>query len=415
MEKRFNNRRPLLAQLSNCGLEFDQKLMRALEVSASKPNLGPEDRGFPDSYLTLALYRLNSVLTSLVDLDETRYNLFHEYKLAPRCDVNEVIPGDRLCDVLNKAVETNASGKTLGAGHFLKAIVSLTLDQEAYEAPGFVNQVIHNTFSAETLLWGLGHDAWTPVEKVPELRQILGSLDGRNAVDDVQYMMTYQKGQMVIRPTSELGSFAMAAGNGGIAHRKGILTHFKDQFAPVTPDEILELEDLINNQRVKEAELQRFFEQHPQFLRMWDYREVFPHVYLTREDEGPLIPDFVLLDRDLQKAMIVDLKLPNAKTVVAKKNRDRFSSLILDARSQLLEYKDWFEDSTNREKLKTQFGMEVFRPSLGVVVGSSREFASDYQKQKLRAQYADVEVVTYNDVVKSAARRMTLVNSATRS
>jgi hypothetical protein len=84
--------KPLLAQLKSHGLEFDQKLSRALEISASQPDIEPEDQGFPDSYLTLALYRLNTILTRLVDLDESRFNIFHEYKLAPKCDPTKVIP-----------------------------------------------------------------------------------------------------------------------------------------------------------------------------------------------------------------------------------------------------------------------------------------------------------------------------------
>ena len=88
--------RPLLQQLDSQGLEFDQKLALALKVSASKPDVEPEDCGFPDSYLTLALYRLNSVLTQLVDLDESRLNVFQEYKIAPPCSPAEVVPGNRL-------------------------------------------------------------------------------------------------------------------------------------------------------------------------------------------------------------------------------------------------------------------------------------------------------------------------------
>ena len=91
---------PLLAQLESQGLEFDQKLRRAFEVSASKPDLDPEDIGFPDSYLTLALYRLNSVLSSVVTLDESRLNLFHDYKKAEPCSPEQVRPGFRLCRVL---------------------------------------------------------------------------------------------------------------------------------------------------------------------------------------------------------------------------------------------------------------------------------------------------------------------------
>lgn len=43
----FSPREPLLAQLNESGFEYDQNLNRALEISASKPDISPEDRGFP--------------------------------------------------------------------------------------------------------------------------------------------------------------------------------------------------------------------------------------------------------------------------------------------------------------------------------------------------------------------------------
>jgi hypothetical protein len=318
----------LLRQLARHGFELDQKLMRALEVSASNPDLDPEDSGFPDSYLTLALYRLNSVLTQIVDLDESRYNLFHEYKLAPACSPADVRPGKRLCRVLQRAIELASPGKTIGAGHFLRAVVSLTLDQAAEPAYGYPGMVIHETFSAETLLWGLGYTAWTPVEQAPEVRDVLTALHGHSPIDDIQYLMTLEDKRLVLRPTSFLDTFRMASSPGRTSDRLALLTHLRDRYAAVTPDELLELEDLINDRHLTEQDLQRFFELHPQFLRLWDHREVFPQVYLTREDDGPLIPDFLLLDRELQRSLVVDLKLPNAKTVTVRKNRERFSALL---------------------------------------------------------------------------------------
>ena len=168
----------------------------------------------------------------------------------------------------------------------------------------------------------------------------------------------------------------------------------------------------INSPKARELDLQRFFELHPQFLRMWDFREVFPQVYLTREDAGPLLPDFLLLDRDLNKATLLDLKLPSAKTVVDKPNRERFSALVDEARSQLLEYRDWFEDAHNRATIKDRFGMEIYRPRLGVVIGSSAEFESSFQRQKLASRYPDIEVATYDDILAHARRRLALVKSA---
>ncbi len=410
----FTDKAPLLRQLVKHGLEFDQKLMRALEVSASNPDLAREDTGFPDSYLTLALYRLNSVLTQIVDLDESRYNLFHEYKLAPACSPADVRPGNRLCRVLERAAELASPGKTIGAGHFLKAVVSLTLDQAAIPAHGFPGMVIHDTFSAETLLWGLGHTAWTPIERAPEVRDVLTALDGRSPIDNVQYLMMIENKRLVLRPASVLGTYRMTASPTRESDRLALLTHLKDRYAAVTPDELLELEDLINSPSSAEQDLQRFFEFHSQFLRLWDHREVFSQVYLTREDDGPLIPDFLLLDRELHKSVVVDLKLPTARTVTARKNRERFSALVEEARAQLLEYRDWFEDAGNRQSMKERFGMEIYRPRLAVIIGSTAQFASGYQRQKLQSRYPDVEIATYDDIVNYARRRLSIIKDATR-
>jgi hypothetical protein len=410
----FRQGRPLLSELNRNGLEFDQRLMRALEVSASRPNLKPEDSGFPDSYLTLALYRLNSVLSRVVELKDQRFNLFHEYRLAPRCRREQVVPGNRLCWVLDKAIQLAAPGKTIGVGHFLRAVVSLTLDEEPEEAYGFPGQVIHNTFSAETFLWGLGYTAWTPISRAPEIREVLNALDGRSPIDDTQYLLTTEGKRLVLRPTSVLDRYRMPRDSGAPADRLALLTHLRDGYAATTPDEILELEDLINNTRVSEPELQEFFERHPQFLRIWDHREVHPQVYLTREIDGPLIPDFLLLDRELHRATVVELKLASARIIVRKRNRDRFSSLITEARAQLLEYREWFDDAHNRRMLKERLGMEIYRPRLGVVIGRSDSFADEFDRQKLVSHCPDVEIATYDDVMRYAERRLTMLRQATK-
>lgn len=409
---RFNTEEPLLNQLTSHGFELDQKLQRALQVSASKPDLSPEDVGFPDSYLTLALYRINSILTRLVELDESRYNLFHDYKLAPRCDPIDVIPGMRLAWILDKAAEFAEPDKTIGVGHFLRAVVSLSLDEEPEPAYGFENQVLHNTFSVETLLWGLGHSAWTPLSDAPEVKHILEALDGREPIEDFQYFMTLENSRIVFRPISVLDTYHLKTKSKSPNTELALLTHFQDEYAGIRPAQILELEELINSQSAKENDFQRFFEMHPYFFRKWDYRDIYPHVYLTREDEGPLIPDFVLVDPEMHKAMLLELKLPSAKIVTRKPNRVRFSSSIDEARSQLLEYKDWFEDSSNRNKLKERVGMEIYRPRMGVIIGSNQEFRSVVERQKLADRYPDIEVVTYEDIVKFSQRRLLLVKGA---
>lgn len=171
---------------------------------------------------------------------------------------------------------------------------------------------------------------------------------------------------------------------------------------------------MLNDRRVKEADLQTFFEQHPEFFRAWDFRDVYPHVYLTRENDGPLIPDFLLVNPEVQRATVVDIKLPASRLVSRRRNRDRFSAAVEEARAQLLEYRDWFEDRHNREKLKQQVGLEIFRPRLGVVIGSSAEFRDALDRQRLTSRFPDVEVFTYDDVIRQAQQRLVLVNSAER-
>lgn len=408
----FEQGKPLLAQLEHYQLEFDQKLKRALEVSASKPDIEPEDQGFPDSYLTLALYRLNTTLTRMVHLDEDRFNLFHEYKLAPKCNPAEVVPGERLCLVLTKAARLAEPGKTIGVGHFLRAIAAVTREDGEKPAYGFDNQVLHSTFSIETLMWGLGYHAWTPLSDAPEVKDLFAAIEGREPTEDFQYLMAVEEGRIVFRPTSILDPYYLEEKAGIVRPSLAVLTHFKGQYAGITPSELMELEDLINNTQAREEDIQYFFEKHPQFFRRWDYRDIFPHVFLTREDTGPLIPDFLLVDPEAQRATIVDLKLPQAKLIRRQKNRDRFSAAVTEARAQLLEYRDWFEERGNRKRVKELLGMEVYRPNLGVVIGSSSEFRDAFDRQKLMATLQDVEIITYDDIVTNAQRRLALIKSA---
>lgn len=408
---------PLMHQMAHCGLEFDQKLKHAFELAASKPDIRPEDEGLPDSYVTLALYRTNTVLSRLVDLQERRLNIFHDYKLAPPCALDEVVPGRKLAGVLNEAISSIGDARVLGVGHFLRAIVRLTLDRSAYDLryTGFGDGVIHNTFSAETILWGLGHTAWTPVSKAPELKLVLDNLDGRHPIDDHEYLLTLDRGRLVFRPTSILDPFDVIRAEGAPARRLAILPHFGSKYGGFRGSEILELEDLINNNVTREADLQHFFERHPAFLRLWDFRDVYPQVVLTREEDGDLIPDFLLIDPQLQQATIVDLKLPHKRIAVGTKNRRHFSHAVEEARAQLRQYQSWFEDRHNRLALKDRFGLEIYRPRLALIIGRASSFTDEVERQRLVGSSPEIQVVTYDDIAERAKRRLLLVAGAERA
>jgi hypothetical protein len=88
--------------------------------------------------------------------------------------------------------------------------------------------------------------------------------------------------------------------------------------------------------------------------------------------------------------------------------------MVSEAKAQLLEYRDWFEDKRNRQSLRDRFGLEIYRPRLGLVIGSGPSLVSSYEHQKLRSREPDVEIVTYDEILKHAQRRLMLVRSASR-
>lgn len=75
----------------------------------------------------------------------------------------------------------------------------------------------------------------------------------------------------------------------------------------------------------------------------------------------------------MQKSLIVDLKLPKSKIVNRQRNRDRFSATITEAKAQLLEYRDWFENANYRNSLKEKLGMKIYRPQLAVLLFSEKD------------------------------------------
>ena len=406
----FKQGRPLLQQLDGAGLQFDGLLQQALEHASSNPDVSPEDEGLPDSYITLALYRLNSTLTRAVSLKEDSYNLFHEYKLAPPCSTVEVVPGRRLCDVLNRACHDLGSRKVIGTGDYIRAITSLSLDEQPWD---YMGAKIHNTFSVETLLIGMGASAWSSLEDVPDLVDALRALAGRDPVEDQEYMLTLQEDRLVLRPASALHAFMMESGV-GTAERGAVISRLQQTYMGTHASRILELEDLVNHPNPSEAELQAFFERNPSMFRFSGAVDVFPQVYLTREDDGPLIPDFILVDRAVQQATVLDLKLPTKKVAVGTTNRRRYSSAVAEARAQLQLYQEWFDQPSNRQVLRDRFGLEIYRPRLAVVIGRRTGFASELERQLLRSRVPEPELLTYDDILDRASQRLMLIKSAAR-
>jgi anti-sigma B factor antagonist len=168
-------------------------------------------------------------------------------------------------------------------------------------------------------------------------------------------------------------------------------------------DQLQEFEDLLNSLHTAEEDIQQFLETNPGFILGENYRQLHSKVFLEREDDGALIPDFVLQPFDRDLCDLLELKLPGEAVVVGTRNRKRFSAAVQSAIAQLRTYRDYFEDRTNRERIFQQYGIKAYRPRLSVVIGRVPNL-DPIEYRRIADGQRDVEILTYDDLLARAKR-----------
>lgn len=164
--------------------------------------------------------------------------------------------------------------------------------------------------------------------------------------------------------------------------------------------EIGEFEALLNDPRTPEAVYQEYFEKYSHYLKGIEYKAIYPHIALERDQgEGALIPDFLLQPISSKFVDILDLKLPTEKLVVGTENRKRLSQSVHDAVAQVREYRDYFENSNYREFISQKYGITSYRPKAIVVIGRR---PTEITEEKMRQITSDIpshlSIVTYDDL-----------------
>jgi SpoVK/Ycf46/Vps4 family AAA+-type ATPase len=175
-------------------------------------------------------------------------------------------------------------------------------------------------------------------------------------------------------------------------------------------DAIHEFQALLNKPKLKEAELQKFFETHPHFLKGLDYSRMVAHPVLERLDgQGNLIPDFFLQPADGKLADIWDLKLPSTPLIVGTKDRLHLSSAVCSALAQVREYRDYFEDPRNKQKVADRYGLTAYRPNVAIVIGMNKfGLSEEKQKQIFDEVPKGAKVLTYDELLVRMKRHVDL-------
>lgn len=169
---------------------------------------------------------------------------------------------------------------------------------------------------------------------------------------------------------------------------------------------IEELESLINSAKVKEADLQDFFERNPDFIKNDEYKKAHPHIALSSDAAHPLIPDFVLEPVDQARLCdLLELKLPSAQIFVLKENRQRFSAAVAEACAQLREYSLYFDEEKNRRFIEDTYGLTAYKPRMFVIIGRKGS-VNPIQLRRMEMDAPGLNLRTYDDVLTRMKARM---------
>lgn len=179
---------------------------------------------------------------------------------------------------------------------------------------------------------------------------------------------------------------------------------------------IIKFEKLINEKNIKERYIQEFIEEHPQLMKglFPDGARLYPHLSLYRDEQGPLIPDFFVQPFSEKYLEVVDLKLPSKNIVINKRNRNHFSSDVIEGISQLREYASYFDDERNRSKFIStlcsstkEIGLSCYKPMSTLVIGNDESWKDNLSiLRDKRTSYQDINIVTYDELIRKCRNRL---------
>jgi len=163
--------------------------------------------------------------------------------------------------------------------------------------------------------------------------------------------------------------------------------------------DILTLEALLNDPKVKEHEIETLLRKNPLFLRGLNYRKVYPQVILPLGTDNSLRPDVIAEPVDSEWCHIIDYKLPSQKVLVGRDNRLSLAAGIIEVSSQLREYSSYFDDRAIAKVVEQKYGFKCYRPKLVAIVGRDPQDLEPEQVRRAMTAFPDLEVVTYDGLL----------------
>lgn len=258
--------------------------------------------------------------------------------------------------------------------------------QHGYEDDGLLGSGFHNIIDARGLTLS---DMQNEVVRIRHFEPY---------VEEILYQISFEGRRCVVTPFSFFNAYRMCASE---AQERMYITKVNvPTHIPVfAGNELEELERLVNQSSTTEYDLQRFFERYPKFLMTLGYRDLHSQLTLVSETNSSLRPDFFAERFAGDFCDIIDLKKPNVKLVSGPARRRGFSYRMTLALNQLREYRDYFEDASNRRDFHERYGLNAYRPKITVVIGRAYDFRDEFERKQITDEYSHLDLVTYDDII----------------
>lgn len=169
-----------------------------------------------------------------------------------------------------------------------------------------------------------------------------------------------------------------------------------------------ELEDIINDPKTKEGDLQKFFETYPELLAGDDYDVVIPQAVIVKDDDTIGRSDFVLAPKNpYDFSKILELKRPQAHILnQPRAGHVKFSYALKEAIDQVRDYSLAFENPAVRKRFKEMYKIDVFRPDMHLIAGRKWDLMA---MDRLRVLQKDnqIKIDSWDTVLDRLRRRFT--------
>jgi len=168
-----------------------------------------------------------------------------------------------------------------------------------------------------------------------------------------------------------------------------------------------ELEEMINYPNIKERDLQKFFEKHPELLKGDEYDLIIPQATIIGNNTN-WEADFVLRPFDQSNfCKILELKIPQFNII--KKERSghiNFYSELNTAIQQLKDYYKAFHNENTKKIFAEKYKTNVFEPDLQLLIG--RKWDIKYNSNMLSLQRdSNIKINDWDTLTEQLKRKFT--------